>query len=183
MNSKEIDAFVTNNNLEIKKLYEANRGMFLQFGKKYNLSTEALADIYQDAFVLLRRQALQGKLYEVKSSLRTYLFGIGKHLIYDELKRQKRFTSYIEHPEAPETIPIIEVAATTSLTLEQQVLQLHFEQLGKKCQEMLTMFYYRGLTISDIVSITAYESENVVRSQKSRCLKSLKDAIKSTPDE
>lgn len=182
MERSQIDAFITDDTSTIQSLYKAHRATFIGFGKKYNLSSETLADIYQDAFVALRKQALQGNLYKVKSSLRTYLFGIGKFMIYNELKRQQRFSSYIENT-VHEAIIIVEISENKTLTLEQQLLRTHFEQLGKKCQEMLTMFYYRGLTISDIVATTSYESENVVRSQKSRCLKTLKEAIKAHKNE
>ena len=64
------------------------------------------------------------------------------------------------------------------LTIEQQLLRTHFNKLGKKCRELLTLFYYRGLTIDDIVEFAGYTNGSVVRSQKSRCLKSLKEMIK-----
>jgi predicted DNA-binding protein YlxM (UPF0122 family) len=59
------------------------------------------------------------------------------------------------------------------------LLRAHFKKLGKKCQEVLTLFYSRGLSIDEIVEHSDYTDGSVVRSQKSRCLKTLKDMIKS----
>ncbi|MGK0414378.1 MAG: putative DNA-binding protein YlxM (UPF0122 family) [Polaribacter sp.] len=59
------------------------------------------------------------------------------------------------------------------------MLRAHFKKLGKKCQEVLTLFYSRGLSIDEIVEHSDYTDGSVVRSQKSRCLKTLKDMIKS----
>src|SRR5690606_36626853 len=65
------------------------------------------------------------------------------------------------------------------LTIEQVLLKKHFSTLGKKCQELLTLFYYRGYTIKDIIETSDYTSENVVKSAKSRCMKTLKERINS----
>jgi len=166
---------------EIKQLYESNRAIFLNFGKKYGLDYDDLVDIYQEAFIALRKHAVNGKLATVKSSLKTYLFGIGKFMIYDLLKEKKKTTlldtSLLSDHEKTE--PIDPEIVENQLSTEQQLLRTHFKNLGKKCQELLTLFYSRGLTIEDIIEFTNYTSSSVVRSQKSRCLKTLKDMIKS----
>ncbi len=163
----------------LEKIYTDYRAAFLQFAKKYDLDSDSLIDIYQDAFIALREHAISGKLDEIKSSVKTYLFSIGKYMIYDHLKKQKKTVSYedtIGHKEASD---LTEVFQEPTLTTEQQLLRQHFRNLGKRCQEMLTLFYYRGLTIDEITESLGYENKNVVKSQKSRCLKSLKELIKS----
>ena len=66
---------------------------------------------------------------------------------------------------------------TETLSREQQLLQKHFNTLGAKCKELLELFYYRGFTIKDILEHTEYGSENVIKSAKSRCMKTLKERI------
>jgi RNA polymerase sigma-70 factor (ECF subfamily) len=46
---------------------------------------------------------------------------------------------------------------------------------------MLTLSFYRGLSNEEIATLEGYENEAVVRSQKSRCLKTLKELIKKSP--
>lgn len=180
MKKNDIKILVLSNPKEISLLYYANRDPFLNFGKKYGLDYDDLTDIYQEAFIALRKQALSGKLDTVKSSLKTYLFGIGKFMIYDLLKKRKKTTSYEPSLHVSDEIEAITfVDNTEELTIEQQLLRTFFKKLGKKCQEMLTLFYSRGLSIDDIVEFTDYTSSSVVRSQKSRCLKTLKEMIKS----
>jgi len=165
---------------EISKLYNVNREAFLSFGKKYGLDYDDLVDIYQEAFIALRNHALNGKLDTVKNSLKTYLFGIGKFMIFDLLKEKKK-TSSLESPykSIDKDIGLIDSdIEKEELTIEQQLLKEHFKNLGKKCQEVLTLFYSRGLTIDEIVEFSNYTSNSVVRSQKSRCIKTLKKMIK-----
>ena len=71
----------------------------------------------------------------------------------------------------------IPVEPPTVLTEQQQRLRTFFKKLGKKCQLVLTLFYYRGLTIEEIVEHTDYGNANTVKAQKSRCLKTLKEFV------
>ena len=180
MEHHDIETFIEEDSKRIRTLYDQHRAPFLHFGRKYNLSQETLVDIYQDAFVALRKNALQGKLGSVKSSLKTYLFGIGKHLIYNELKRQKKMAPMTnDFEDAIEEVEGFWLHSTAELTEEQRLLQLNFKKLGQKCQQMLTLFYFRGLTIDEITKKAGYANGEVVRSQKSRCLKTLKTYINS----
>lgn len=181
MEKKDINNLIHCNQKEVSKLYNANRDAFSNFGKKYGLSYDDLCDIYQEAFIALRKHALDGTLDTVNSSLKTYLFGIGKFMIFNFLKEKKKTTEY-----KPSTFGIHDTIELVTyefeeeeLSHEQSLLQIYFKKLGKKCQEMLTLFYARGLSIDDIVEFTDYTDSSVVRSQKSRCLKTLKDMIKS----
>ena len=181
MEKEYIKTLVNSNPKEISSLYYNNRDAFFSFGKKYGLGYDDLSDVYQEAFIVLRKYALKGKLESVKSSLKTYLFGIGKFMIYDLLKEKQKTTTYesVMHIARDIIGPISYEIENEALTIEQQLLKTHFKKLGEKCQEMLTLFYSRGLTIDEIVDFTDYANGSVVRSQKSRCIKKLKEMIKS----
>lgn len=177
-----VNALKTNDKAVIKALYTDYRIAFLGFSKKYNIDENDALDIYQEAFLAIRKHAISGKLYEINSSFKTYLFGIGKHLIYKKLKEYSTKQSYDSQWHKTETdYEEIIIETTTNLTHQQELLQHYFKKLGKSCQQMLTLSFYRGLTNDEIATLEGYESEAVVRSQKSRCLKTLKDLIKNYP--
>lgn len=177
-----VDALKHNDDKLIKELYGRFRDEFFAFSKNYRIEENDCADIYQEAFLGIRKHAISGKLYAVESSFKTYLFGIGKHLIYDKHKdyASKRPYNAKLHMTASDYEPI-EVDLEKELTVEQKLLRHHFNQLGKSCQQMLTLSFYRGLTNEEIAKQLGYESETVVRSHKSRCLKTLKNLIKTSP--
>ncbi|SFZ89413.1 RNA polymerase sigma factor, sigma-70 family [Flaviramulus basaltis] len=181
MEQHYVDALKTNNNTITKELYNTNRTPFLNFAKRYNLVEADSVDIYQEAFISLRKHAISDKLYEVNCSLKTYLFGIGKHLIYKKLKENSLKKDYdsILH-KINDNYEEIQIDSDNELTEEQQILQYYFKKLGKSCQQMLTLCFYRGLTNEEIAELEGYDSEAVVRSQKSRCLRTLKDLIKTS---
>ena len=76
-----------------------------------------------------------------------------------------------------------QVMEDNTISLYQQKLLRNFNLLGEKCQEILNLFYYKSLTIDEIVQVQGYENKNVVKSQKSRCLKSLKERGNKENDE
>lgn len=176
-----IEALKTDNHVITKELYNSNRDSFLGFAKRYNIIEADGVDIYQEAFISLRKHAISGKLHTINCSLQTYLFGIGKHLIYKKLKEKSLKTNYEEilH-KVTEDYEEIQLDPEDELTEEQKILDHHFKKLGKSCQKVLTLSFYRGLTNDEIATLEGYESEAVVRSQKSRCLKNLKDLIKKS---
>ena len=166
----------------LKQVYEENRGKFLNFARRYSLSEEENIDVYQDAYIIFYDNIMSGKVEKFTSSISTYLFGIGKYLIFDKMKKNKRqinseFDLSLVGKE-DELVSTIELKEP-ELTTEQTLLKRHFGTLGKQCQELLTLFYYRGYTIQEIMQAENYNSENVVKSAKSRCMKTLRERIQA----
>ncbi len=176
MNQQALKDLKSDDRLKLKQLYNQYRGEFLGFGRRYRLDQEDLLDVYQEAFLALRKRAVEGKLESIDSSLKTYLFGIGKYKIYDLLKAKKREVSYeSEMHVVGHEIQEIELDKEPLLTEKQIILRKFLNELGEKCRQVLTMFYYRGLSIKEITELAGYGNENVAKAQKSRCLKSLRE--------
>ena len=163
-----------------KKVYDDNRAKFLNYARKHALDEEECIDIYQDAYITFYQNIISGKLAELTSALSTYLFGIGKFLIMKKLEKNKktlRSEKILKKVGNDQELLNDWDLRADILTHEQQLLKAHFAQLGEQCQKLLTLFYYRGFSIKEIIKAGGYRNENVVKSQKSRCLKTLKDRI------
>jgi RNA polymerase sigma-70 factor (ECF subfamily) len=63
------------------------------------------------------------------------------------------------------------------LTNEQQLLKKYYGHLGDRCKSILNLFYYQGYNLDEIRDILNYSNKKVLKSQKSRCIKQLKDLI------
>lgn len=170
-----------------KEIYEDNREKFLNFARKYNLSQDDTIDVYQDAYIIFYNNVMEGKIDEFTSSISTYMFSIGKYLIFDKMrKNNKTINPDFDLSLIRERDALVDASFDLDqddLTTEQVLLKKYFSTLGKKCQELLTLFYYRGYTIKDIIETSEYTSENVVKSAKSRCMKTLKERINSNSNE
>ncbi|GAB5476435.1 MAG: hypothetical protein Mars2KO_45340 [Maribacter sp.] len=168
--------------LAFKQVYEQNRDKFLNFARRYHLSDEENIDIYQDAYIIFHDNVMSGKIKELTSSISTYLFSIGKYLIFDRMRKNKKTVNSEYNLEiVRDDESVIETLDfdTGELTPEQTLLRKHFATLGKQCQELLTLFYYRGYTIKEIMEAVDYNSENVVKAAKSRCMKTLRERIQA----
>lgn len=159
----------------LKEFYVAHRTSFLEFGKKYSSSEEDILDVYQDAIIVFQEQTMIGKTDNLTCTLKTYLFGIGKYMLFE--KNRKSNKEYELPNNLKEEIEMIIVEDDSTVNLQQRKIQEGLKLLGKKCREILTLFYYNNLTIDEIKEYLKYENKNVVKSQKSRCLKQLKSKI------
>ncbi|SNR17680.1 RNA polymerase sigma factor [Tenacibaculum jejuense] len=161
----------------LKEIYTTYREPFLVFGKKFSSSDEDILDVYQDAIIAFREQVLKGKTDDLNCTLKTYLFGIGKYMIFDKNRKQSKEVSIVNH-DIKDDYDTVEVPSfSDTINLQQRQIQKALLQLGKKCKEVLTLFYYNNLTIEEIKDYLKYDNKNVVKSQKSRCLKQLKSKI------
>ncbi|MFK8060371.1 MAG: RNA polymerase sigma factor [Polaribacter sp.] len=163
----------------LKKIYVDNRDAFINFARKFHLSNADILDVYQDAIITLQEKAIKGDIMNLTCSIRTYLFGIGKYMLYEKARKNSKTNS--DFPLESEAYNYKEIADDffdEEPNKFQLLLQKGFAELGKKCKEVLTLFYYRGFTIDEIAEKLNYNNKNVVKSQKSRCIKQLKDFIK-----
>src|SRR5690606_28868566 len=143
-----IQSLQNGNTAILDEIYLQYKGGFLEFAKRYPIDPDVVLDIYHDSVIALYENIVQGKVNGLKSSIKTYLYAIGKFKIDTAEERLK-------------------------------LLQRAYLQLGPKCQQMLHLFYYRGLKLDDIQREMSYESKDTVKSQKSRCLKQLKEIIQT----
>lgn len=162
----------------LKIIYVKNRTPFINFARKFNVSENDIVDAYQDAIIVLTEKAFRGEINNLNCSIRTFLFGIGKYILFEKVRKNKKIV--FDFPLEKEDYNYREISNSfigeepNSLDI---LLQKGFSSLGKKCKEVLRLFYYRGLTIDEISDRLNYKDKNVVKSQKSRCIKQLKEKI------
>lgn len=163
---------------ELKTIYLENRNAFLNFGLKFGLSNDAVLEVYQDVIIAFIDNVKNGKITTLNSSVKTYLFSIGKFIIYKQFQKKQdnilpldveRLKNYLNEIDDNE----IELTNNFKTKLVEQGLS----KLGKQCKKVLKLFYYNGLTLAEIQEYLNYENYNTIKSQKSRCLKNLKELI------
>ncbi|WP_340199369.1 sigma-70 family RNA polymerase sigma factor [Ascidiimonas sp. W6] len=177
MDRQELADLISDDRLRLKTLYDKYRTPFINFGSKYALNEHALSDVYQEAFIALYKKGINGKLDNISNSMQTYLFGIGKFMIYDTLKknsRQRSLESLLLDGDTTQE----KSSGMASLTEEQKLLHSFFKKSATECQQLLVLFYYRGLTIEEIVEHNGYKNTETVSVQKANCLQSLRQLIK-----
>ncbi len=161
---KRIEEVKSGNRETIGQIYKEYRTGFILFLSRYSLSKEEIADIYQDAIIAFVENVQKGKCDDLSVELKTYLFSIGKYMTFKRMRNQREIDPHeLEshwYQEEKEEIPNLEPALS---------------RLGKRCYEILKLFYYEGKKLEQIQEIMGYDKKDVLKSQKSRCLKQLKD--------
>lgn len=160
----------------LETIYVRHKSAFLNYAKKYGLDMYNALDIYQDAIIAMHQNFVSSQLVLTSSSIKTYLFGIGKFKILKKLKEEKTLLKVETAEEDYTEISIEEVAPSEASIL----LSKNLAKISESCKEILKLYYYRNLTVDEIVQLTDYKDGNTVRSHKSRCLKRLKSLFKVT---
>ena len=60
----------------------------------------------------------------------------------------------------------------------QRLVARLMETIGEPCKSILELFYFRGFSMEAIAERLQYKNENVVKTQKLRCLTSLKNMVR-----
>ncbi len=180
-NSKNIiDLIKSGDQLALKNIYVDNRAAFIKFSRIHNVEKYDALDIYQDAIIILYDNIVNGKITELRSKVSTYLFAIGKYKIFqlhrDNAKVELKSELFVDE----ENIYLDVNLYNEKLTNQQELLNKYYSLLGNRCKEILKLFYYEGYTLDEIVQILDYSDKKVLKSQKSRCIKQLKDWIKES---
>ena len=160
----------------LEEIYTAYKAEFINYAKRYNIEAADVLDVYQDAVIALHQNFVMSQIELRTSTVKTYLFGIGKNKLFKRLKEKQRVLRVEVQHKADD---YIEINLEDDLPTEnQQKLAKRLNEISETCKELLNLFYYRNLTIDEIVELTHYKDGNTVRSNKSRCLKSLKTLFK-----
>ncbi|MEL4456719.1 sigma-70 family RNA polymerase sigma factor [Lutimonas vermicola] len=161
----------------LEKIYLENREGFINFSKKYNVDENDAIDIYQDSILILRENAINGKIDHLQSNISTYLFAIGKYKIYHNFRVQSKIEMTNDFNLVEENVDFDVNLYGPVLTKEQELLKKYYDQLGDRCKSILNLFYYQGYNLDEIRAILNYSNKKVLKSQKSRCIKQLKDLV------
>jgi RNA polymerase sigma-70 factor (ECF subfamily) len=129
-------------------LYQRHRLPAFRFAYRLTASAAKAEDIVQECFLaLLGRDAFD----ERKASLRTYLFGMVRHLAWKRLRLDDRESELDDR--AADADPLREVLASERAALvERAVSTLPIAQ-----REALILFEYEELSLEEIARITGAE--------------------------
>lgn len=177
MNGKqnELEDFRLDPNAATKGLYAKCRPKFIGWGKENTrTSSDDLADIFQNAVIILMLNIESGRLTELVGTLCTYLFGIGKNLIQAFRRKQGRIgLPGDEHfPITKET----DLGIEAQMIAEQEDAQLwaKVDALGEPSRSLLILTYREGLNSQEIADALGYASPEVVRQLRKRSLDKLR---------
>ena len=143
-------------------------------------SRQDAEDIFQEV-VISFINAIQKNKFRGESSIKTFLYSMNKHAWLNELKKRGRamqrelnYGKDQDREDLDASHLIVHREART------QVIEI-VDQLGGACKKILLMFYYENLSMKEILEKTEYETEQVVRNKKYKCLQQLEQMLNEKP--
>ena len=152
----------------LEAVYHDHRDEFMQWARRHHqCQEEESLEIFQDTVVTLYENIMQGKLTELTSSLKTYLCAIGKHKIMELRRYGQKF----------QPADGLDFQDEANLSISEDLLNTTRESISRldnPCRDLLLDFYYHGSTMQQLASTYGYKNEDTAKSQKYRCLQSLR---------
>jgi len=161
---------------ELGMIYEEYRTEFLQWiTKEYDCSMDDGKDLYQLAILIFYDNIKRGKLEHLVSSIKTYLFGIGKNLAKDNMRKEKKF------------IPITQEKWIKEYLIDEPDQQIDdnifalakkaLVKLGQPCQRLIELFYYENKSMQEITEAMHYKNSETTKNQKCKCMARLRKLV------
>lgn len=164
----------------IKAIYRENFASLSWYILNNTGSQQDAEDIFQEVVIsfidLVKKDKFRGE-----SSVKTFLFSLNRHLWLNELKRKGRALAREEKYEKGQERVATDAGESLAAREDKQKVYNLLEQLGENCKKILLLFYYENMPMKEILEQTDYDSEQVVRNKKYKCLKQLEQLINNNP--
>ncbi len=158
---------------EIERVYVAHRQEFVSWAvRSYNCTVDDAKEIYQQSIIIFYENMVQGKINDLRSKVKTYLFAIGKNKFREKWRKDKKYESF----EPQETLLQADDLLLEYAEKEEQlkIVEACLEKLGDPCKNILRQFYYHQKSMQDISDLLEYKNAETVKNLKYKCLQRLK---------
>jgi DNA-directed RNA polymerase specialized sigma24 family protein len=173
---EQISAIRSRNEYLTGKIYGFYRNEFLSFIKnKIWKDGDAILDIYQDSFLIVCKKIYENKLDEttLKSTLKTYLFGVGVKLTQNFNRKKGAF----QKEDLNEIQDIIDEESGLGEENE-KLIQTAVYQMGEPCHTILVKQYWEDKSGDEIAAEMHYKNKDAAKTQKYKCIQKLKSDLK-----
>lgn len=162
----------------IYELYQLYRNEFIAWsGSNYKATKDQAKDAFQDAILDFHQNVITGQLTELTSTIKTYLFQIGKFKLINIQKKEGRLT-YHEALHLIEGGEVSQYMEEENKAYTQEQISKAIEKLPADCQQVLKLFYFNEYDMESIAREMNYKNADTAKSKKSVCMKNLMSELK-----
>ena len=160
-------------------LYRQEREGFIRWSRRtFGCEEDEAVEVFQKSMIALYEKIDSGQLKNLSSSLKTYLYAIGRNLLLKSFRHQDRVKLMGDDwPEMEVEMAHLEL----EMTKEERQLKVAMNKLQAGCRKLLDMFYYHNFSFEAIADEMDYNTLDVVRTKKYKCLRQLRKFISNLP--
>jgi len=181
-----LDAIKKGDPKVLEELYDQIRQPFLIWAsQQYQCDTEDAVEIYQKAYTILYMNVRNEKLTKLTSSIKTYLFSIGKNLFREKFR--DKHNRLVNLDDVSNTNAVNDQVDSNILddyqdTHQKELVRHLLNEIGDPCKKLLELMFIQGYSAEAVVREMNYSDERVVRKRKSLCLKKLREMVAEKKD-
>jgi RNA polymerase sigma factor (sigma-70 family) len=165
----------------VEDLYTHYRADFFRWGRRrFDANRHDLEDAWQDAVIAFYTQVMSGKLTVLRYEARVWLFSVGYKRLLNHRRKIKRILWKDEIDEALRQNTYGHgFQENQDQSEKKESLHTAMKTMSGQCREMLMQRYFMEKSIEEIQQEWEHSSANTTSATLSRCLKRLKDLIKT----
>ena len=173
---EKISAIRVRNEFLTGEIYGLYRNEFIHlYGQRLWKKNDEIFDIYQDAFLEFCNKIYTNKLNEASltSTLKTYLFGIGKFKVMEANRKNNKTLELLTEP------PDMSDEEEPGFDIEnEKLIQKAVNQIGEPCHTILVKQYWEDKSGEEIAAEMNYKNKDTAKTQKYKCIQKLKSDLK-----
>ncbi|MDP9080312.1 MAG: sigma-70 family RNA polymerase sigma factor [Bacteroidota bacterium] len=144
-------------------------------------SEQDAEDIFQEVVVSFI-EIVKSDKFRGESSIKTFLYTLGRYAWLNELKKRARSLSREEKFEVGKDQEDKDVSQLLIGREAKGLVMNIIEKLGDVCKRILVAYYYNDLSMKEILPLMDFQNEQVLRNKKYKCLKSLEQMLTENPE-
>lgn len=172
----------------LDQIFRSNYGYCVNYLlRKYNCTKVDAEDLFMDALLVLRREAINGKFSS--KNIKGYLITVAKNIYLQSIRKEKNKATVsldaVEYALGNELgvydedfDPILKREAVTMVAQEEEAQYLAYQnawkQMGEQCQAVLKGFYIDRKKLKDLQKELGYSSYDSIKTIRRRCFNQLK---------
>ena len=159
-------------------LYNGYKDAFFRFLQRdfSSLDEDNLQDLYQEAWYAVYRNIKDGRLLQLTSTLKTYLFQIGRNQANTLVKKLNKTNGDepIVEIHDPEPFPPEDIESQKA-----NIVRSAIDELTEICRKIMKLFYYEKKKLDEILFILEdFSSKDALKTKKYKCMKRLEKIVK-----
>lgn len=171
-----IESIKSGNESALETVYKKYRQEFVAWAiKSYACTNEQAVDAYQSSIMVFYENIMKGKLTELSSSVKTYLFAVGKNKVMEQKRSAQKMVVGIDAHES-----YLKGQTTEDDDRQEEMLQvveMGLGELGDPCHAILRNYYYHKQSMEEIATAMDYKNAETVKNLKYKCIKRLRKIV------
>ncbi|HPR00929.1 MAG TPA: sigma-70 family RNA polymerase sigma factor [Saprospiraceae bacterium] len=159
----------------IESLYREHREPFIRWvQQKYSVQDDVAVELFQVAIVIFYDNVISGKLTELKSSVSTYLYQIGRNKALEYHRQRQRHGGDQLHDTLLQYMSQDLGTEHEEIEEDYLIIDQGMQQLGEPCRSLIYGFYVLNKSMDELADEMNYKNADTVKNLKYKCLQRLR---------